>query len=108
MTSRSLASLRAGGRCQPQLWETAWSSPALSAYTTSRAQARIAAFHQGLALLIANHPLFTTGREHIIALAARYAMPTMYVQREFASAGGLVTYGTDLPEVYRLTGGYTE
>jgi putative tryptophan/tyrosine transport system substrate-binding protein len=30
----------------------------------------------------------------------------MYVQREFAGAGGLITYGTDLPEVYRLTGGY--
>jgi len=58
------------------------------------------------ALLIANHPLFTTRREQIIALAARYAVPTMYVQREFASAGGLITYGTDLPEVYRLTGGY--
>jgi putative tryptophan/tyrosine transport system substrate-binding protein len=58
------------------------------------------------ALLIANHPLFTTRREQIIALAARYALPTMYVQREFAKAGGLVTYGTDLPEVYRLTGGY--
>jgi putative ABC transport system substrate-binding protein len=58
------------------------------------------------ALLMANHPLFTTRRERIIALAARYAVPTMYVQREFASAGGLITYGTDLPEVYRLTGGY--
>jgi putative ABC transport system substrate-binding protein len=58
------------------------------------------------ALLIANHPLFTTRREQIIALAARYAVPTMYVQREFAKSGGLVTYGTDLPEVYRLTGGY--
>jgi putative tryptophan/tyrosine transport system substrate-binding protein len=58
------------------------------------------------ALLVANHPLFTTRREQIIALAARYALPTMYVQREFAKAGGLVTYGTDLPEVYRLTGGY--
>jgi putative tryptophan/tyrosine transport system substrate-binding protein len=58
------------------------------------------------ALLIANHPLFTTRREQIIALAARYALPTMYVQREFAKAGGLLTYGTDLPEVYRLTGGY--
>jgi putative ABC transport system substrate-binding protein len=58
------------------------------------------------ALLIANHPLFTTRRERIIALAARYAVPTMYVQREFAHAGGLVTYGTDLHEVYRLTGGY--
>jgi hypothetical protein len=30
----------------------------------------------------------------------------MYVQREFASAGGLITYGTDVSEVYRLTGGY--
>jgi len=50
--------------------------------------------------------MFTTRRERIIALAARYIMPTMYVQREFASAGGLITYGTDLTEVYRLTGGY--
>jgi len=58
------------------------------------------------ALLIANHTMFTTRRERIIALAARYIMPTMYVQREFASAGGLITYGTDLTEVYRLTGGY--
>ena len=58
------------------------------------------------ALLIANHPLFTTRRERIIALAARYAVPTMYAQRAFASAGGLISYGTDLPEVYRLTGGY--
>jgi putative ABC transport system substrate-binding protein len=59
------------------------------------------------ALLLANHPLFTTRRERIIALAARYAVPTMYVQREFARAGGLISYGTDLPEVYRLTGVYT-
>ena len=58
------------------------------------------------ALLIANHPLFTTRRERIIALAARYAVPTMYAQREFARAGGLISYGTDLPEVYRLIGGY--
>jgi putative ABC transport system substrate-binding protein len=62
--------------------------------------------HRLGALLIANHPLFTTRREQIIALAARYAVPAMYVQREFATAGGLVTYGTDLPEVYRLAGGY--
>ena len=58
------------------------------------------------ALLMAGHPLFTTRRDRIIALAARYAVPTMYTVREFASAGGLITYGTDLPEVYRLTGGY--
>src|ERR1700720_1808953 len=58
------------------------------------------------ALLIANHPLFTTRREQIIALAARHAVPTIYVEREFARSGGLISYGTDLPEVYRLTGGY--
>jgi putative tryptophan/tyrosine transport system substrate-binding protein len=58
------------------------------------------------ALLMAGHPLFTTRRDRIIALAARYAVPTMYTLREFASAGGLIAYGPDLPEVYRLTGGY--
>jgi putative tryptophan/tyrosine transport system substrate-binding protein len=58
------------------------------------------------ALLMANNPLFTTLREHIIALAARYAVPTMYVQREYVDAGGLVSYGTNLREVYRLAGGY--
>jgi putative ABC transport system substrate-binding protein len=58
------------------------------------------------ALLLANNPLFTTRRDRIIALAARYAVPTMYVQREYAVSGGLMSYGTDLPEVYRLTGGY--
>src|SRR6202043_1493278 len=36
------------------------------------------------ALLVANNPLFTTRRERIIALATRYAVPTMYVQREYA------------------------
>ena len=30
----------------------------------------------------------------------------MYVQGQFARVGGLISYGTDLPEVYRLTGGY--
>src|SRR5262249_15415768 len=58
------------------------------------------------ALLMANHPLFTTRRDHVIALAARYAIRTMYVQREFAEAGGLIAYGTSLPDVYRLAGNY--
>jgi putative ABC transport system substrate-binding protein len=57
-------------------------------------------------LLIANNTLFTGRREHISALAARYALPTMYVQREFANAGGLISYGPSLPDVYRLVGGY--
>jgi putative ABC transport system substrate-binding protein len=62
--------------------------------------------HRLGALLMANHPLFTTRRERLIALAARYAVPTMYVQREFADAGGLIAYGPSLPDVFRLVGGY--
>jgi putative ABC transport system substrate-binding protein len=58
------------------------------------------------ALLMAGSPLFTSLRERIIALAARYGVPTMYTVREFADAGGLVSYGTNLREVYRLAGGY--
>ena len=62
--------------------------------------------HKLGALLIANHPLFTTNPERLIALAARYAVPTMYVQREFADAGGLIAYGPSLPDVYRQAGDY--
>jgi ABC-type uncharacterized transport system substrate-binding protein len=58
------------------------------------------------ALLLGNNPMFTTSRKRIIALAARYAVPTMYGQREFADTGGLISYGTSLPDVYRLAGGY--
>jgi putative tryptophan/tyrosine transport system substrate-binding protein len=58
------------------------------------------------ALLLANNPMFTTRRRRIIELAARYAMPTLYVQREFADTGGLISYGPSLPDVYRLAGGY--
>ena len=58
------------------------------------------------ALLIANNTLFTSRREHISALAARYALPTMYAWREFANAGGLICYGPSFPDVYRLIGGY--
>ena len=58
------------------------------------------------ALLIANNTLFTSRREHISALAARYALSTMYAWREFANAGGLICYGPSFPDVYRLIGGY--
>jgi len=80
----------------------------LNASTESEIDTAFAALsaHRLGALLIANHPLFTTHREHVIALAARYAVPTMYVQREYATEGGLLSYGPSLPDVYRLAGGY--
>jgi len=48
--------------------------------------------------------LFTTSRKHIVALAERYAVPTMYAQEELADDGGFVSYGPDLSDVYRQAG----
>jgi putative tryptophan/tyrosine transport system substrate-binding protein len=58
------------------------------------------------ALIITGDPLFVSRRDKIVALAARYAVPTIYVQREFAVAGGLIGYGTDLTDAYRQAGMY--
>jgi len=59
------------------------------------------------ALLVASDPLFTDRREQILALAARYSLPTIYYLREFAAAGGLMSYGANLTDVYRQAGIYT-
>ena len=59
------------------------------------------------ALLIGADPYFTGRRDKIIALAARHRIPTIYEQREYALAGGLMSYGTDLPDGYRQAGIYT-
>jgi len=59
------------------------------------------------ALLVATGALFTTRREQIVALAARHAIPTSYSRREFVTAGGLISYGPDYDDVYRLLGVYT-
>jgi len=45
-------------------------------------------------------------RDQLVALAARHAVPTMYFAREFTDAGGLMSYGGDMPDAYRLTGVY--
>ena len=58
------------------------------------------------ALLVAADASFLNRRDRIIALAARYAIPAIYEQREFALAGGLASYGTNLADSYRLAGTY--
>ena len=58
------------------------------------------------ALLVQNDPLFTTGRERLVALAARYAVPSIYEFREFVQAGGLMSYGSSLSESYHQVGVY--
>ena len=52
-------------------------------------------------------PFFTERRDHIVALAASYAIPAMYPVRDFAVAGGLMSYGTDFADSYRQAGIYT-
>jgi putative tryptophan/tyrosine transport system substrate-binding protein len=56
------------------------------------------------ALTVAPDPFFLARREQILALASRYALPTIYPFREFALVGGLMTYGTSLSEAYREAG----
>jgi putative tryptophan/tyrosine transport system substrate-binding protein len=46
-------------------------------------------------------------RDHIVALAARHAIPAIYSVRDFAVAGGLMSYGTDFADSYRQVGIYT-
>jgi putative ABC transport system substrate-binding protein len=59
------------------------------------------------ALLVTADPFFTIRREQIVALATRHALPTMYNQRPFAAAGGLISYGPDFGDVVRQVGIYT-
>ena len=59
------------------------------------------------AVVVASDAFFLTRREQIAALAARHAIPASYASREFAFAGGLMSYGTDLRDIYRQAGIYT-
>ena len=58
------------------------------------------------ALLVLNDPLFFDQRSQITALAARYAVPVMYANRDYAEAGGLISYGANLTDAYRQVGVY--
>jgi putative ABC transport system substrate-binding protein len=50
--------------------------------------------------------IFTGQLDQLAALAKRDAIPTIYGRRDFAVAGGLMSYGTSLPDVYRQAGVY--
>jgi ABC-type uncharacterized transport system substrate-binding protein len=57
-------------------------------------------------LLVGGDPVFMSQREKLVALAAQYSLPTIYDRREYAEVGGLLSYGTSLPDAHRKIGLY--
>jgi putative ABC transport system substrate-binding protein len=61
---------------------------------------------QAGALLVGSDPFLFSRREQLVALTSRHGVPAIYEWREFAVAGGLISYGTSLAEMYRQAGNY--
>ena len=58
------------------------------------------------ALVVSSDPLFFIARDMLVILTARYALPTIFADREQAEAGGLISYGARRPDAYRQAGNY--
>ena len=80
----------------------------LKAGTESEIDAAFAALVQlpAGALVVVGDPLFINRREQLVALASRHAVPAIYAFREYAAAGGLISYGTSFTAAYRQLGTY--
>jgi ABC-type uncharacterized transport system substrate-binding protein len=59
------------------------------------------------ALVVASDPFFFGRRDRVVTVVAHHAVPAIYQFREFAAAGGLMSYGTNLADAYRQVGVYT-
>jgi putative ABC transport system substrate-binding protein len=59
------------------------------------------------ALFVGGDPFLLGQRNQLVLLAARHTVPTTYPQREYVDAGGLMSYGTSVPNGYRQAGVYT-
>jgi putative tryptophan/tyrosine transport system substrate-binding protein len=82
--------------------------PILNARNDSEIDAAFAALAQlkAGAMVISADTFFNSRREYIVALASLHGVPTIYEWREFALAGGLISYGTSITSVYRKAGVY--
>jgi putative ABC transport system substrate-binding protein len=80
----------------------------LQAATDAQLDAALATLPQLKAggILVANDPFYVSRREKIIAAIAEKALPAVYQSREFPAAGGLVSYGSNLADMYRKSGVY--
>jgi putative tryptophan/tyrosine transport system substrate-binding protein len=59
------------------------------------------------ALLVTGDPFFFAARNHLVTLAARHAIPTMYWAREYVDGGGLISYGASQTDAFHQAGVYT-
>jgi putative ABC transport system substrate-binding protein len=80
----------------------------LNAITDSELDAAFATLNQQPvdAMVVATNPFFIARAKQIAAFAASHSLPVIYGRREFAEAGGLMSYGADIADTYRQVGIY--
>jgi putative tryptophan/tyrosine transport system substrate-binding protein len=82
--------------------------PILKAGTEDEIDAAFASLvelHAG-ALFVGGDPFFFSRREQLLGLASRHAVPAIYIWREFAAGGGLISYGVRVTDTFRQAGSY--
>src|SRR5262245_2531924 len=62
--------------------------------------------HKARAVIVSSDPFYTARASQFVVLAARYAVPVVHSNREFAAVGGLISYGNNTPDNYRRAGVY--